>query len=394
MATYDLRAATESDMENLVTSGVTEGRFIEFKRELPTPQHKAVKEFLADVSSFANAAGGSLVFGVRTERGVAVEVVGLEVEDHDAVTLRFEDLLRSSVEPRLPSVTYHWVPLESSRWVLVITVGRSWAAPHVVNHDGHWRFYSRNAAGKYPLDVQEVRSQVLLTERATEQLRRFRADRIGAIKAGETPVPLVGSARLVLHLVPFLSLSPDFSLTTAQMTSRSESLWPWHHMSAGFKFNVEGVVKYSSGDGGKLAYVQAFRSGAVEAVEAELLSENVRDLGWFVPMTKIEEILVDAIPHLLSFLDVMDAGYPVAVMMSLLNVRGFELWAGQQSMGRREKAVVDRDDLILPDIILESRPEHVARAVRPLFDVFWNAANFAYSPNFDEQGNWRQFRNR
>ena len=48
----------------LITNAVSEGRTIDYKRELPGNSDGDKKEFLADVSSFANTSGGDLVFGM------------------------------------------------------------------------------------------------------------------------------------------------------------------------------------------------------------------------------------------------------------------------------------------------------------------------------------------
>jgi predicted HTH transcriptional regulator len=58
----------ESHIQQLITDRVSERRSLEYKRELPTRQDESVREFLADVSSFANAAGGDLVYGIEDER--------------------------------------------------------------------------------------------------------------------------------------------------------------------------------------------------------------------------------------------------------------------------------------------------------------------------------------
>jgi schlafen family protein len=53
------------DVEGLRINGVPESRTLEYKRELPGGTDSDRKEFLADVSSFANAVGGDLVYGVK-----------------------------------------------------------------------------------------------------------------------------------------------------------------------------------------------------------------------------------------------------------------------------------------------------------------------------------------
>lgn len=57
-------AIAEADLLALISNAVSEGRTIDYKRELPGNSDGEKKEFLADVSSFANTSGGDLIFGL------------------------------------------------------------------------------------------------------------------------------------------------------------------------------------------------------------------------------------------------------------------------------------------------------------------------------------------
>lgn len=46
------------------------------------------------------------------------------------------------------------------------------------------------------------------------------------------------------------------------------------------------------------------------------------------------------------------------------------------------------DNLILPEILVESFSEPPGKILRPLFDLVWNACGFPKSKNFDDKGNW------
>ena len=51
----------------------------------------------------------------------------------------------------------------------------------------------------------------------------------------------------------------------------------------------------------------------------------------------------------------------------------------------------DRDVLILPEMRIDSMQptvQDVASAMRPAFDILWQAAGYARSPNYDAAGNW------
>ena len=127
-----LEAVDESDLQALITDGVTEGKTIEYKQELPGNDYEAVREFLSDVSSFANAAGGHLIFGVREDGGLPVEIDGLQNINVDQVKQRLENSIRDNMEPRLPGISVQEIPLQSGEVVIIIRIAKIWALPHVV----------------------------------------------------------------------------------------------------------------------------------------------------------------------------------------------------------------------------------------------------------------------
>ena len=71
-----LASIAESDLEELIEHGIPEGKTVEHKRVLPGNADACKREFLADVSSFANAAGGHIIYGswrsVESRRGCVV----------------------------------------------------------------------------------------------------------------------------------------------------------------------------------------------------------------------------------------------------------------------------------------------------------------------------------
>ncbi len=69
----------EGDLISLQQSGTPEGKQIEYKERLnvETPEDK--RKLLKHVASFANASGGHLIYGIREDKGVPVEICGLEL---------------------------------------------------------------------------------------------------------------------------------------------------------------------------------------------------------------------------------------------------------------------------------------------------------------------------
>lgn len=176
-----------SDVLKLLSDGINELKTLDYKRQQVGPKDPDKKEFFADVSSFANASGGDLIFGVEEAEGAPTKIVGLGPIDTDAEILRLENMLRSGIEPRIHGIQTEPIDVPGHGLVMVMRIPRSWASPHMLKESG--RFFSRTSRGKYPLDVQEIRSAFLLSENISDRVRKFRMDRIGKIIADETPVP-------------------------------------------------------------------------------------------------------------------------------------------------------------------------------------------------------------
>src|SRR5580765_7658261 len=83
-----LSAVSAQDLQELIANQVMEKRTLEYKRDIPGPTHTDRREFLRDVSSFANTSGGHIVFGMREDEGRPAELVGLNLTDPDAEIAR------------------------------------------------------------------------------------------------------------------------------------------------------------------------------------------------------------------------------------------------------------------------------------------------------------------
>ena len=104
-----LSEITKKDLLQLVENSIIEGKTIEFKQELKQSTDGDKRELLADVSSFANAGGGDLIYGIAANEGVASEVRGLDAFNEDQDVLRLESILRDGIEPRIQGLQIHVV---------------------------------------------------------------------------------------------------------------------------------------------------------------------------------------------------------------------------------------------------------------------------------------------
>lgn len=197
MSTYELpiERIDAALLDSLVRDGVEERRRLEYKRALPGGTDDEKKEFLADTSSFANAAGGDLIYGVsakRDEQGVATgepdALIGLPEKNLDAECLRLQDILNAGIRPRLVGVVLQIVRREPEPPCLLVRIPPGYGGLHMIAFKNWNRFYARNANGKYLLDVDEIHYAIRSGVDARDRIRRFRAERVARIVAGDAPV--------------------------------------------------------------------------------------------------------------------------------------------------------------------------------------------------------------
>ena len=221
MIPKDIEKITEADLQTLIDNSVMEGKTIEYKLALPGNSDSEKKEFLADVSSFANATGGDLIYGILSDNstGFPKSLDGVACQNIDQEVSRIDNILRDGIEPRISTCHIQPVRLSNGTFAIIIRIPKSWLSPHRVSYKTHDRFYSRSSNGKYSLDVSELRIAFNLSEATTERIRRFRESRISKVLSEETPVPMGSSAKIIMHLVPYASFSPAHAFDFSRITS-------------------------------------------------------------------------------------------------------------------------------------------------------------------------------
>jgi len=371
----------KSDVDALLQNSVPECRTMDYKTMLPESGSDRTREFLADVSSFANAAGGDILYGVRETQGVPVEIPGLKGIDVDGEILRLENIIRTGVQPRILGVQLKPVAGFSDGPVILARIPRNWMAPHVVVHGGTFRFYTRNSAGKHPMDITELRAAFALSDSIPERMRRFRDDRIAKIIAGETPVSLMRpAAYAVLHLLP-LSAFADTRIVDTTAISTDRLLPVTTNLGARRRLNIDGVVVSVHRDG-STSYVQLFRSGVIEIVH--MIGHPLRDALLIYPIEYEIEIIA-SLRRYLALLNELNIAPPVFVLTAMYGAKGYTI-AGANWL--HDQHPIDREILLLPDVQLNDYAEPPEDVMRVPFNVVWNAVDLPSSRNYDGE-NWR-----
>lgn len=378
----DLITTNETNLTALVAAQVSEGTYLDLKRELPKLDGNGRHELLADVSAFANSSGGDLVYGIGEDGEGRAAALVPQTGNADEEARRFQDVLMNGIEPRVPGLQVQSVPVTGG-FALIIRVPQSWAGPHRVKSNQH--FYIRENGRKRPLDVPEVRGLFLRSDQQAQRVRDFRTERLGKLLAGEAPHRLVQGAMLVGHFVPTQAALGTVNVDPIPYM-RERSLPVLSATIPGARVNADGaLVVRNPGPEGTHGYSQLFRNGYFETVKVFPCPK-----GGMAALGSIayEKEFIALVARLRAEYVHLGIGTEMTCLISILNANRVEL-GFERSRYRVEEhqGYFDRTMLILPDVLLPSElsPEQALRAV---FDLVWQSAGMECSGNYAVSGEW------
>jgi hypothetical protein len=379
---------TIEDIQALKSNKVMEKKTIDYKQSLPGRSGSERIGFLADITAFANTVGGDLIFGITEEDGIPKSIDGVEIGNPDEEKLRLENIIRSGIEPRISDITICPFKINNTkRYILLIRVKRSWNAPHRVIFKDHSKFYGRNSAGKYPLDVSELKTAFMLSEQLPERIRRFHRNRAYEISSHEElPVSLLDCGKMVFHLIPLSAFSTPKTLEITLIRNECFELPPiGYHTNFHQRINIDGAVIFSSEDEPPYkSYNQLYRSGIIEIVSVFELKEGDRHL---IHSHDLEYSLIEVTGKCLKALCNLEIEPPIYVFLTLAGIQNYIFAVGSR-LPRGSKPL-DRDVLSIPEVVIDNYNSEPHTILRPIFDIVWNSFGLEGSLNYDEEGNWR-----
>ena len=147
-------------------------------------------------------------------------------------------------------------------------------------------------------------------------------------------------------------------------------------------------LTYSSGEEERShSYVQLFKNGIIEAVEGSILDHNHTKGKLLIP-TNYEKVLIKLLPDYLSILETLNVELPIFIFLTLIGVRGYSMAVDGRKDWIDEVHTIDRDILLLPEVVIESYDVIARDILRPCFDSVWNSCGYPKSLNYDDTGEW------
>src|ERR1700691_3602290 len=109
---------SEDDLMALVSATARNGLAIELKPGLPRRTAVGKLELLSDLASFANAAGGHIIYGLNPGDGAGGGAAGFEHESVEVMMAWLEQTAFAGMAPHLHGIQTRAVPLRNHRRAL------------------------------------------------------------------------------------------------------------------------------------------------------------------------------------------------------------------------------------------------------------------------------------
>ena len=308
--------------------------------------------------------------------GIPEKVMPIIGQSADKVKLRLEQMIRDNIKPRMK------VQMKSIKgwnkngenngdgFVILIRIPKSQFSTHMVSYKRSTRFFSRCSSGKFPLlYVDEIKNAFLASESLAEKVRNFRRKRLSIIIANEGPVLLRDSAKIILHIIPLHYFGQESNIDIHEIKDKSKNIQPFRWNLTTSYYNIDGILKSPKVESSPTedSYVQIFRNGSIEYVDSFILKNG------YIPCRKFIKDIIYAFSRSIDFYKALDVLPPIIVLLSLNQVKNIEFIFEDRYNTNRTKASLDRDNIILPDLLIEDLVKSPEELLRPLFDFVWQA---------------------
>jgi hypothetical protein len=380
---YTFEEITEDHLRSLDASDVPESHRIDFKRDCYKQGDADTREFLKDISAFANLSGGHVVIGFDEKASPGSRLVGVQ-GDVDKEIARLENLARDGLEPRISGLRLKAVTLGAGKVALLARIPMSWNGPHRVVAGRSNRFYLRNSNGVHEMSLSELRAAFNLAGSVRDRMLAFRKERVEAVTSGNSSIPIQGPSRLAIHVMPLVAFTSGANIDMG-VFDRGHSLFPpLGSGGSGFnaRLNFDGYVSMTSANdaGEHWTYTQLYRDGIIEAVVGDLV-HTLQDRTRYFPLPEVESYLLEAASYTRS-LSKLGVGPPYGISVSAMGVKG-SVFYPRGAMGR-PRPPLDRDQLLFAPAILDNGIESSdwKTRLRPVADALWNSFGYTHSPSF------------
>ena len=380
------------DIKSLIDNSVCENKMLDYKRELHIETDSDKKEFLADISSFANSTGGDIIFGIEEDavNKIPINIVGITYDNEDKLIRKLEDLIRQSIQPVILNIEYKVIEIKKDICILIVRIPQSIIAPHRVEFKGHNKFYTRNNKGKYQMDVSELRIAFNSGLELDKRIENFKMDRYYQLLSNKYNKFPNDSPILVVHYIPISA----FSLNNKKMLNLANIKDEMNNCSSKAlgcsntkQISMDGIcIDYKNGNHSSMAKYKI--DGIIEKASVKFFRKDYEftDISPsktinYINGYQILNTLIDDFNEVKRYYEKIGIHTPIIVSYAILNAFGYTIptkdWHDVLN-------TIDRELLCIENLYIESLEKNVEELLQPTFDAIWNACGYEKCPAYDK----------
>ena len=144
---------TLDEINALIAAGENESRYLEFKRAAALPEKTTDgfrTELSKDVSSFANSAGGRIIYGVA-ENPLSLNPIDRKLFPPE----RLEQLIAGNIAPRIPDLRIHVIQCEGEKVLYEVEIPQGKTA-HQAFDKRYYKRYERTIQAMEDYEIRDV----------------------------------------------------------------------------------------------------------------------------------------------------------------------------------------------------------------------------------------------
>jgi hypothetical protein len=369
------------DIEQLKSNKTCESDILDYKEQLLKDE-----DLLKHVSSFANNQGGYLIFGVKEtgKGGYPEEILGI---DRNQVNKeRIEQVILSSIQPRLDVKIQQIDHQDPSKVFVVIQIPNSYLKPHM-NRQGD-RFYKRYNFEAMPMTEIEVNDAYKRRFTGYQEVESY-LSKLFDIKGFKSP-QIIGQIAVIpttLRRMVETSNMKEFEWMNQLSFKPKERYLPsptWTPSSNGIK------SQFLDKDGHVLENLEIHRNGCVHYINAYLFGATDEDKLLFLPLQFCVSLM-----HTLQFASTVyqRCNYfgDAKIVCSLYGLENSVLPRGDRvhlryNMFPCQVSEINIAREFLTNII-ESKYEFITSGI---MDDIFNSYGLWKCPYFDDKGNFKE----
>ena len=340
-----------------------ESEYLDFKRnfaflemEKGKQRDEKVSEFRSDVCAFANSDGGYLIFGIGEEKGVAHELIGIDIPDDN--TDKFELDRKNnlnSISPQIPPVQFKFLKMDAGKYIVIIHVQHDFFAPYIhLENESNYKIYRRVGNGKKSASYMEIKNMFTQSLSLEKEIENFRRDRIQCFLAQEDTNDHRYSRFLLLHIIPETFLNSVYDKNLFLMEKRGKisfgSIFGATECDGYFQPNVDGLRNTDTRgkrecllfNNGILEFFLPFETNYLVCFDDAKFKNGV------LYFENVFESLPKCIEQYMSLFTKLYEAKRYFVCASIIGCKGVTSFTSGYSLIR---AIIDRNEIVCPPTV-------------------------------------------